>query len=265
MLDQGASRTEIAGQFTKTTEALSTELDNLYEKYLGRQADAAGVATFLPLLASGSEDLVQARILGSPEYASSRQAKSLTDYLAHPYVDHHVRPADPTAQSFFTSAQFAGDRTVIAFDVLHSPEAARQEIKNAYETYLQRQPDNAGLGYWTQAIGLGMSKQDFASGLLGSDEYFNSPHANQDTVATTAGTAVVFNVAVNDLRLFGRSYEVELIQNPSNGTAAVREDGSIIYLPGRGFTGTDVLTYRLHTDAGVSSLGLVKITVNAAA
>jgi hypothetical protein len=101
--------------------------------------------------------------------------------------------------------------------------------------------------------------------LLGSDEYFDSPHANQDAVTTTAGIAVVFNVAVNDTRLFGRPYEVELIQNPGNGTAAVREDGSIIYLPGKDFTGTDVLTYRLRTDAGVSSLGVVTITVNAAA
>jgi hypothetical protein len=193
-----------------------------------------------------------------------RQAKNLTDYLAHLYVDVLGRPADITAQSFFASAQFAGDRTAIALDVLHSPEAIRQEIKGAYQAYLQRQPDDAGLDYWTDAVGSGMNAQRIASNLLGSDEYFDSPHANQDVAETTAGTPVVFNVAVNDTRLFGRSYEVELIQNPDNGTAAVREDGSIIYLPGKDFTGTDMLTYRLRTDAGISSLGIATITVNVA-
>jgi hypothetical protein len=104
----------------------------------------------------------------------------------------------------------------------------------------------------------------FAQAIVGSDEYFDSPHANNDAASTKAGMPVTIDVAANDIRLFGRSYEVALEQNPANGSAAVNPDGSIIYAPSAGFIGVDILTYRLQTAAGSSSLGIVTITVEPA-
>src|SRR6266404_3275261 len=73
-LDQGSTRADVAGQLTRSTEALSRELDNFYEHYLRRHTDAGGTAAFMPLLAAAEENVVQARLLGSQEYSSMHHA-----------------------------------------------------------------------------------------------------------------------------------------------------------------------------------------------
>ncbi len=262
-LDQGMTRSECAGQLVHSDEALAHRLDSLYEQYLGRQADDSGKAAFLPLLSSGNVDQVAASLLSSGEYASKNSVYNLTDFLAHVYVDVLGRPADSGAQSFFADRQFSGNSMAIALAVVSSPEAHDHAIQQSYAQLLEREPDALGEAYWQGAFYKGEDSLTLAQAILGSDEYFNSPHANNDLVETTSGSVMV-NVAANDVRLFGRKFDVELVQNPLNGFAAVREDGSIVYVPKAGFTGTDVITYRLHTDAGVSSLGVFAITVNAA-
>ena len=263
-LDQGVSRGLVAGQLAHTTEALTLTLDHLYQNYLDRQADPTAVAVFLPLLASGQDDTVQAQLLGSPEYSQLHQANSLHDFLAHLYVDVLGRPADAPAEAYFSGAQFGGDRDAIALAVVSSPEANRVLVQQEYERFLQREPDSAGAEYWANAFAQGANSLTLAQAILGSDEYFDSPHANNDAASTPAGTPVTIDVAANDTRLFGRSYEVALQKNPTNGSAAVNPDGSIVYAPSAGFTGVDILTYRLQTAAGSSSLGIVTITVGPA-
>lgn len=260
-LDQGATRSEIAGQLIQTPEALARVLDDLYQSNLGRLADSAGSAAFLPLLAQGRQDRVQAQILGSQEYSAYHQINGLADYLAHLYVDVLGRPADATALTYFSKSQFDGDHTAIALAVLQSPEARHNQVQQAYSRYLERDPDATGAAYWADSVARCADSLTLAQALLGSDEYFNSPHANNDAIETPAGTSAVFDVAANDIRLFGRAYEVALVQNPAHGSAAVRENGSIIYAPNAGFSGVDVLAYRLQTAAGTSSLGIVTITV----
>ena len=263
-LDQGMSRADVAGQLAQSPEALTQVLDGLYEADLGRHADAGGRAAFLPLLASGQENLVEARLLGSQEFATRNRADDLTDYLSHVYADVLGRPADAMAESYFAGPRFAGDRNAIALAVVSSPEATQHLVQQDYERLLEREPDSVGASYWADAFSHGANPLTLVQTLLASDEYFDSPHATNDAVETTIGTPVVFDVAANDMRLFGRSYEVALVQNPTNGAATVRADGTILYAPSAGFAGVDVLAYRLLTDAGVSSLGVVTISVEAA-
>jgi Bacterial Ig domain/Domain of unknown function (DUF4214) len=260
-LDQGATRSEVAGQLIQTPEALARVLDDLYQANLGRQADSAGSAAFLPLLARGQQDQVEAQIIGSQEYSAHHQINGLTDYLAHLYADVLGRPADSTALAYFSKSQFDGDHTAIALAVLQSTEGRRDRVQQNYLRYLERDPDVTGAAYWADSFAQYADSLTLAQALLGSDEYFNSPHANNDAVETAVGTPAVFNVAANDIRLFGRAYEVALVQNPAHGSAAVREDGSIIYVPDAGFSGVDVLAYRLQTAAGTSSLGIVTVNV----
>lgn len=260
-LDKGATRSDVAGQLIQTPEALARVLDNLYQSSLGRQADADGSAAFLPLLAQGQQEQVQAQIFGSREYSAHHHINGLADYLAHLYADVLGRPADSTALAYFSKSQFDGDNTAIALAVLESTEARHDQVQEDYLRYLERDPDAIGAAYWADSIAQCADSLTLAQALLGSDEYFNSPHANNDAVETAAGTPAVTDVAANDIRLFGRDYEVALIQNPAHGSAAVREDGSIIYAPNAGFSGVDVLAYRLQTTAGMSSLGIVAITV----
>jgi hypothetical protein len=263
-LDQGVTRSEVAGKLLRSAEALSQSLDALYEAELGRKADEGGRSAFLPLLGQGQELLVQALLFGSAEYMSLHQAGNLSDYLSHLYADTLGRPADLSATTYFSGSQFAGDRICIALAVLHSSEASARLIDGQYQRYLERDPDSSGSQYWIDALANGTSSLTLAQSILGSDEYFNTPHATNDTVMTTAGNSVTVAVAANDQRLFGRAYEVALVKNPTNGSAAVREDGTIIYIPAAGFTGVDVLAYRLQTADGISNLGIVAISVEAA-
>jgi hypothetical protein len=264
-LDRGMTRGACAGQLIHSDEALTHRLDNLYEQYLGRAADDSGKSTFLPLLNSGKVEQVEASLLSSTEYASKNGIHNLADFLAHVYVDVLGRPADSGAQAYFADKIFANNSMAIATVVVSSPEAHEDVIHQDYLQFLEREPDATGAAFWKGAFSQGCDTLMLARAILGSDEYFLSPHANNDAVETTSGSAVTCSVAANDVRLFGRKSEVEIVQNPLNGFAAVREDGSVIYVPRAGFTGTDILTYRLHTDAGgSSSIGVLTVTINAA-
>ena len=73
------------------------------------------------------------------------------------------------------------------------------------------------------------------------------PVANDDTVSTPSGLAVVINVAANDNDVDGNlnPNTTSLLTNPTNGTVFNNGNGSLIYTPNKGFSGTDSFTYRI--------------------
>jgi hypothetical protein len=72
------------------------------------------------------------------------------------------------------------------------------------------------------------------------------PVAGPDVATTIEGTPTIIAVRVNDFDPDGDPITVESIaQQPQNGSVEVREDGSILYSPTIGFTGTDRFAYTL--------------------
>lgn len=74
--------------------------------------------------------------------------------------------------------------------------------------------------------------------------------ANDDNPAgALSGTVQTINVRANDvdpeIASLNNTYPVSIVTQPANGSATVDGSGNVVYTPNAGFTGTDVLTYRV--------------------
>lgn len=96
----------------------------------------------------------------------------------------------------------------------------------------------------------------------------NDPPAAVDDAATTSpNTAVIIDVLQNDSDVDGNldPMSVSILADPANGTAVANGDGTITYLPGTGFSGSDSFTYQVcDTDLECAS-ATVTVTVEEAA
>ncbi len=101
-------------------------------------------------------------------------------------------------------------------------------------------------------------------GHIGAASYWSglpTSLAFDDTVTTTADTAITIDVLGNDLTETGFQ-PVGFPQLPNNGTAIVNDDDTITYTPDAGFAGTDVFVYRGINDAGKTDTALVTVSVD---
>ena len=82
---------------------------------------------------------------------------------------------------------------------------------------------------------------------------------NQDAVLTVNAPGVLWNDADID------SIAITAVQAvaPAHGTVNLAADGSFVYTPVSGYTGTDSFTYQAYDGAAYSSVATVSITVQA--
>ena len=88
-----------------------------------------------------------------------------------------------------------------------------------------------------------------------------NPDAIQDFNATDHNTAVSGRVLCNDVDPDGDALSVTLLTPPTNGSVAVRPDGSYDYIPNEGFTGTDTFEYEVSDGNGGTDVAQVSIEV----
>ena len=181
LLDQGASRIQVAEGFLGSAEHQIQLIGNLYESLLERAPDASGLSGWLQFLQTGGRsDQLEALILGSPEYFSDAGA-SANGFLASLYHDVLGRPIDSSGLASFTNALQSGvTRTQVASAIVDSPEARGIEVNSLYVRFLDRDADSSGLQTFVNELGQGASPEAVESAILGSSEYFN------DFVATPA-------------------------------------------------------------------------------
>lgn len=91
----------------------------------------------------------------------------------------------------------------------------------------------------------------------------NTPSAVADSLSTNENNALSANLRSNDSGLNDTPVTYSLASSPSNGVATVSDDGTLIYTPNGGFSGTDSLTYTVVDTDGDQSSATVSITVNA--
>lgn len=92
------------------------------------------------------------------------------------------------------------------------------------------------------------------------------PIARDDFYTTDEGTPLTVpspGVLANDFDFRGLPLTAILVSGPSNGTLTFNSDGSFVYTPNAGFTGTDTFTYQASNGVSRSLVATVTITVNA--
>ncbi|HJT75486.1 MAG TPA: Ig-like domain-containing protein, partial [Chitinophaga sp.] len=90
------------------------------------------------------------------------------------------------------------------------------------------------------------------------------PVAENDAVDTKEGNNVTIPVLTNDAPQGSQIVPatLEIVTQPQHGTVTVNTDGTVVYTPDPGYTGTDVFTYRVQDASGNwSNTAMATITV----
>jgi len=147
-------------------------LDDLYQRVLGRPADADGKRYWLGVLASGTriED-VGALFYGSEEYVDA--AGSLESYIGLLYENLLHRDPEAGGLAYWTRMLRTGAATPteVARGFYASRESRLDRVARLYERFLGRRPDAAGQAHWADQL-LRTDDIVLAVELTLSDEYY---------------------------------------------------------------------------------------------
>ena len=91
----------------------------------------------------------------------------------------------------------------------------------------------------------------------------HAPTPTGDSFATQQGVALFVDgpgVLANDTDPEGDPLRSFVVENPKGGTLTLNQDGSLIYTPDAGFTGTDTFTYRVN-DGKLPSASVATVSV----
>ena len=152
---------------TQMSEA-QTEIEKMYQQYLGRAPDQGGLDYYTNLASSGrSLDGIRQSIAGSPEaqaYTPPAQSSAVqSGLLSSP-------PSPPVAQSPDTM-QMASTAPSMPQPANTAPAVTEADINALYQQYLGRDAKQGGLDYWMGDIANGSSLDEVAYNIQQSQEY----------------------------------------------------------------------------------------------
>jgi hypothetical protein len=180
----GVARLTVAQQVLASQEACTSAVQGLYQQFLHRSADSAGLQAFVGQLQNGgSAEQITAALAGSLEYAQACSGAANLYYVQNLYTDLLHRPLDPNGQASFVGALDNGQspRAQVVQAILGSNEYRANVVNSLYQTYLHRPADPSSLTGFIVFLANGGTNEQLAAMLAGSAEFFN------DNGGTNAG------------------------------------------------------------------------------
>ncbi|CAN5334855.1 hypothetical protein BH10PLA2_BH10PLA2_10740 [soil metagenome] len=182
-LVNGTSRTQVllnieSATFNGHNEYLDNTVNKLYQAYLGRNADAGGLAAFSAQLAGGATvQLVQAEIMASDEYFQASGSTNV-GFVSAAYRDILNRNPDAGGLTFYlgmlSTPSTGAQRQAVISNLLGQTEAIQDILQVYYANYLNRFSDPAGLAFFTLELQNNNSLTTIINQFLGNTpEYFN--------------------------------------------------------------------------------------------
>jgi hypothetical protein len=160
-------------------------VNNLFQQFLGRNADLGALNFYGSQLTSGAGiQQLQAEIIGSDEYFTNAGATN-PGWISAMYRDLVNRNPDAGGAAFYlnlinqTSQQNPTEpqsavRSSVATNFLGQTEPIQDELTTFYSIYLNRNADPSGLAFYTQQLQSSVPLQTVINEFLGStNEYFN--------------------------------------------------------------------------------------------
>ena len=89
----------------------------------------------------------------------------------------------------------------------------------------------------------------------------DAPIAVDDSATTAEDTSVTIEVLINDSDPENDPITLDSASNPSNGTASINPNGTILYTPDLNFHGTDSFAYTISDPQGASATATVNVIV----
>jgi hypothetical protein len=147
LLGQGVPAGAVANAIARSPEALGVDVDGLYRRFLGRDADPAGRAGFVAYLqAGGTLEGVSQAILASAEYQSHLPTDSAFVQSLYQNLLHRMGSSTEVSQWVAVLAQLG--RAGVAQQFLSSPEFRAGEVGDDYAQLLHRPPSAAEVNGW---------------------------------------------------------------------------------------------------------------------
>jgi hypothetical protein len=172
----GFTRMQLAFFATRSPEYLNRQVQLVYQSLLHRAPDPGGQMASFGYLATGhSVEQLKAIVMGSTEYFQKNGQGTNAGFLnavAHDVLGRAIDPAGMTVETQLLSQGVS--RAEIAAGSLGSPEGAKVFGQNAYQQFLQRPADSAGLAAVVGYLGTGKADDSLITAILvGSNEFFN--------------------------------------------------------------------------------------------
>jgi hypothetical protein len=155
---------------TQSPEYLATIVSPAYATYLGRAADAAGVAYWVSRMQQGlSDEQLEAAFIATPEFYRFAGGTD-AGWVDAMYESLLGRVPDDNGKNYWVN-QLAGGalRVNVAYGFASSPEKEIRQIDAYYLYYLGRPDGFAEREYWFKRGG---NRESIIAGLTASDEYF---------------------------------------------------------------------------------------------
>jgi hypothetical protein len=166
-LAHGGPAATVASAIARSPEALGLDVNSLYHRFLGRDADSAGRASFVAYLeAGGTLEGVSQAILASPEYQSLFPTDS--SFVQSLFQNLLQRPGSKAEVSAWVAALPQLGRAGVAQDFLSSPEFRAVEVNEDYAQLLHRTPLAAELSAW---LGSGLDLLTIDTVFAGTPEF----------------------------------------------------------------------------------------------
>ncbi|MDJ0756141.1 MAG: tandem-95 repeat protein [Ardenticatenaceae bacterium] len=118
-----------------------------------------------------------------------------------------------------------------------------------------------GLVTMTYTINDGFGLTDTARVTVTVVPVNDGPIAVDDVAATAEDTSLQINVLDNDGDVDGDPLAVIAVGNPLSGSVVINPDSSVSYTPTLNFNGSDVFTYTISDDSGLTDSAVVTVTV----
>lgn len=174
----GLSRADFVNALDHSDEYYATIIRPAYERYLGREADAAGISYWTNQMRAGlTDEQLEAKFIASDEFY--RNAGGTDRGWVDSLYQHLLgRGADVQGEDYWLAHLAGGEaRFDVAFGFTGGLERETHRIQDDYFRYLGRSADESGVDYWVNQFAHGQTNEDLITGFVASDEYFQTHSA----------------------------------------------------------------------------------------
>ncbi len=175
-LNQGVSRSQVATLIQNAAghEYQTVEVEQVYDQFLHRGADPAGLTSAVNfLVAGGTVEQLGAALAGSPEYLQNAGGTD-DGFLNALYRDVLGRTPDTDGSTFWHGVLSRGvSLDQVARNFLASNEYRRDLSQQFYQQFLGRPADPVGGGAVFNFLSAGVRDEVMIAALVGSQEFFN--------------------------------------------------------------------------------------------
>lgn len=145
-------------------------IKDYYRRYLGREAEAAGLEYHVNRMLKQGADFQQIKggFLASPEYAKMHGGAG-EDWVRGLYQDVLGRTPDAAGLQYYKDKLAHGEsQSSVVSGILASPE---HEVQDLYHNVLGRTPSESETQYWVDQIEHGATNKQIRDGFYESPEY----------------------------------------------------------------------------------------------